>query len=292
MNWAIASAKSWMRNVIVLTKPGIVFSSVLTAAVGIWLAPAPILFWVSLATLVGTGLSVGGACALNMYLERHVDAQMPRTRHRPLPAGRLSPATALWVSVLLGVSGIALLGWFVNAITAWLCVLAYLCYTLLYTPLKKHTSLAFVLGTVPGAIPALMGWTSVIPAISVPSLSLFIVMLFWQLVHSLALAMGLEHQYAQASIPTFTSRFGMKATRVAVVISTLGLVASSLLPMIWNRLGWWYGAPVLLLNGWLLGSCLSWLQSQQPIQQARRFFLHTLIYLVLLLVALMVGATL
>lgn len=289
MNVSGTSFLSWLKDVVSLTKPGIVFSSVLTAVVGMWLAPAPILFWKMLAMIAGTGLSVAGACALNMYLERETDALMPRTQRRPLPAGRLPSAVGLGVGLVFGAVGIGLLALAVNVPTAGLCTIAYLSYTLVYTPLKKYTPLAFVVGTLPGAIPALMGWTAVIPSLSLPAFSLFWIMIWWQLVHSLALAMGLEKQYAQAGIPTFTGHFGIKATRFAVFFTTLGLLGASSLPMVWNHTSWWYGVPVFLLNAWLLTSCVSWMQSQQPVPHAKRFFFHTLVYLILFLVALIVG---
>ncbi len=284
-----SSVKQWTRDVIALTKPGIVFSSVLTAGGGLWLATTPISMWLTLATLIGTGLSVGGACALNMFLERNTDAMMPRTQNRPLPAHRLPPRTALLTGLGLGLSGFLILWFAVNPLTGLLCALAYVSYTLIYTPLKKRTSLAFVIGTLPGAIPALMGWTAAANSISLEGSSLFIIMIFWQLVHSLALAMGLRSQYAKANIPTFTGVYGMKATRYVVFLFTLGLILASLLPIAWQQASWWYGAPALMLGGWIFGSCLSWLQSTQPVKQAKRFFLHTLLYLVLLFGALIMG---
>ncbi len=116
--------------------------------------------WLLLHTLIGTALVAGGTNAFNQLRERDVDARMRRTRGRPLPSGRLSPRAAALFAGAISVLGVAYLAWRVNALTAALAALTLGSYVLLYTPLKRRTSLNTLVGAVPGALPILGGWTA------------------------------------------------------------------------------------------------------------------------------------
>ena len=148
-----------MRDLIALAKPSIVWLSVLMALLGIWLAPGAVDWLDATLMLIGTGLIVGSANALNMYMERDVDGRMNRTKDRPLPTGRMRPVTALVFGSVIGLVGIVMLYLWGNPITAGLGYIALVSYVLIYTPLKRKTPQALLVGAIPGAMPPLMGWT-------------------------------------------------------------------------------------------------------------------------------------
>jgi len=159
-----------VRDLARLTKPRITLIVIATCAAGMAIAPVRIPALVAFLALAGTTLIVASANVLNMWWERDTDGLMARTRNRPLPAGRLPPDVALVYGLALGASSIPML-MAVNTLTAALGVLALATYVLAYTPLKRHTSLALLVGAIPGAMPPLMGWTSASCRTSSPSRS-------------------------------------------------------------------------------------------------------------------------
>ncbi len=188
--------------------------------------------WVLLLNaLLGTALVACGASALNQWWEREHDAKMARTETRPLPAGELTPATVLLVGGLLSVAGMIHLALFVNKLTSLLGALSLLSYVLVYTPLKRVTTLNTAIGAIPGALPPLMGWTAVRDHVSLEGWALFAILFFWQLPHFLAIAWMYREEYAQAGYVMLPSRDpqGLRTGRQAVS-HTLGLIAVSLCP--------------------------------------------------------------
>jgi protoheme IX farnesyltransferase len=143
-----------------LTKPRITGSVVFTAAAGLWLAPVRVPASLVLLTLAGTALVVAAANVLNMFLERDSDALMPRTSRRPLPSGRIEPSRALLFGLLLASASIPLLTFGGGPIPAALAAIALVSYVLLYTPMKRRTAAALLVGAVAGATPPLIGWTA------------------------------------------------------------------------------------------------------------------------------------
>ena len=146
-------------DIVTLLKPRITLNVVLTAAGGLFLAPVsvePLKKWL---LLIGMVLIVGGANALNMYIERGIDGRATRTRNRPLPAGRMEPRVALTLGLLMGLAALPVLALGVNLLTGILGVVSLVLYVMVYTPMKQHSPGALVVGAIPGAMPPLMGWT-------------------------------------------------------------------------------------------------------------------------------------
>ncbi|MBV9947316.1 MAG: protoheme IX farnesyltransferase, partial [Myxococcales bacterium] len=152
-------ALGFCRDLVALTKPRITMLVLLTEAAGIWLAPVPVPSRRLALSLAGTLLLVGAANTLNMWWERDVDAHMTRTRNRPLPAGRMAPEVALSFGLALALVSAPML-FAVNLTTGLLGLLALVSYVALYTPLKRVTHLALLVGAVPGAMPPLLGWST------------------------------------------------------------------------------------------------------------------------------------
>src|SRR2546423_1023154 len=168
-----------MRDYVELAKPRITTLVVFTCASGLWLAPGRLPARTVLLTLVGTVLIVAAANLLNMYLERDRDALMKRTMNRPLPAGRMDPQLALRFGLALAAVSVPLLTFAVGPLPGLLASVALVSYVLLYTPLKRYTAAALLVGAVPGAIPPLIGWTAATERLRLPRALLFPVLFLW-----------------------------------------------------------------------------------------------------------------
>jgi protoheme IX farnesyltransferase len=278
-----------IRSLVALAKPRITALSVVTAAVGLALAPGEPSPELWAAALAGTGLIVGSANTLNMYLERDIDAKMARTQHRPLPSGRLEPNAALAFGLLQALVGLPLLGWGTNLLTGALGAVALFLYVAIYTPMKQRSSLALLVGAVPGAMPPLLGWTAGSGAVALGGLLLFGILFFWQIPHFLAIAMFRRDDYRAAGLVVMPNEHGDGATRWAIasasvlqVLATLALVPFGL------------GGPSYLVGASLLGALMLGyggvgLVCSAGDAWARRLFFITLGYLPLLLALLVAG---
>ncbi|MBI3202653.1 MAG: protoheme IX farnesyltransferase [Myxococcales bacterium] len=213
-----------------LTKPGVTRMVLVTTGIGAILAPGRVELGRLALTVVATAGVVAAANSLNMYLERDVDARMDRTRLRPLPANRIAPEVALWFGVVLALFGITALTFWVNPLTGLLAALAISIYVLAYTPLKRVTPFALHVGAVPGAIPPLIGWASVTGGLSLPAVSVFAILLVWQIPHFLAIAIFRQSEYAAAGLAVYPAVRGLPAAKRAVLIHSVLLLAVSLLP--------------------------------------------------------------
>jgi protoheme IX farnesyltransferase len=151
---------SLLRDVIALSKPRLSALVLVTGGGGLWLAPQPVPARLAVCTLAGLTMVVGAANALNNYLERESDKRMARTRDRPLPSGRLDPRVALALGALVAPVSVALLTFGANPLAGLLAALAFLLYVMVYTPMKRRSHRAILVGAIPGAMPPLIGWTA------------------------------------------------------------------------------------------------------------------------------------
>jgi heme o synthase len=271
-----------------LTKPRLNTLVLITSVAAYYLADGHRLpWWHLLHTIVGTALVAGGASALNQHWERDTDRLMRRTRFRPLPDARLHPQDALWFGIALSAVGLADLTLFVNPLTAVIAALTLLSYVLLYTPLKTRTSLSTIVGAVPGALPALIGWTAVTNSLSAGGWILFGIVFMWQMPHFLAIAWLFRDDYAQAGIPLLpvVEPDGRSTGRQSVLYAA-GLVPVSLLPMAAGLATAYYLVGALTLGAILLVLSLEFASSRST-ASARRLFYGTILYLPLLWIALL-----
>src|SRR6185503_7045829 len=183
-----------------LAKPRITALVVFTTAIGLWLAPHGLPPLTIGLTLVGTVLIVAAANVLNMYLERDSDALMARTMNRPLPAHRMEPGLALRFGIALAAVSVPLLTFAVGALPGLLASIALVSYVLLYTPMKRQSAAALLVGALPGAIPPLIGWTAATERLDLPGVLLFAVMFLWQVPHFLAITLFRKEEYARAGL--------------------------------------------------------------------------------------------
>lgn len=270
-----------------LTKPRMNMLVIITTMVGFYMASAShSLNWALLFhTLVGTAMLAASSTVFNQLIEREFDARMPRTRNRPLPTGRIEPVEAFTFAMILGISGTLHLTFAVNALTAMLGLFTLLTYVLIYTPLKRFTSLNTVIGAIPGAIPPLMGFTAVTDSITPASLALFGILFFWQMPHFLAIATLYKDDYAAGGfkmLPNVSE--GMTARQI--VIYGAALIPISLLPTVLGNAGAIYFVLAMILGlGFLAyGIIAAWSRTRTD---ARKLFFASIIYLPLLLAVMM-----
>lgn len=263
-----------------LTKPRITTMVLVTAAAGYFLAaggaPSPLGL---LAALVGIGLLAAGGSALNHYLERETDARMQRTANRPLPAGRMRPRTALAFGSGLVAAGLAWSWFMVNPLTALLGAGTVTGYLFVYTPLKRMSSLATVVGAVPGALPPVMGWTAATGELAIGAWALFGLLFVWQLPHFLAIAWMCREDYARGGFPMLTvlDPAGHRTAR-QMILWCAALVPVSLLPAALGLAGEVYFLGALGL-GLAFLACTFGFARSHSIAAARRLLLASVVYL-------------
>jgi protoheme IX farnesyltransferase len=279
-------------DVVSLTKPRITAMVMLTTFGGMWLAlgmkghepSTPVV----INTLLGTALIVGGANALNMYLERDSDALMKRTAHRPLPAGRLPAWAALGLGIWCAALALPMLTFGVNSSTGLLAALAFFSYVLVYTPLKSRTTAALPIGAVPGAIPPLLGWTAATGRIEVPGLLLFAILWLWQIPHFLAIASFRKEEYRRAGLKVLPAEKGDRVTRHHIVRYSAALVLTTLALSLYGIGGDVYYVVALVFGGAFFGLSAWGLRRSAGPRWAKRLFFGSLVYLTALFVALAV----
>ena len=267
-----------------LAKPRVVLMVLITAFVGFYVGSADVPNYPQLIKmLLGTALAAGGTLALNQFLERQSDALMARTRHRPIPDGRVTPVEALWFGLAVTVAGLAYLVIAVNAISAWITALITVSYLLLYTPLKRKSPLCLIVGAVPGALPPVIGWVAARGTLDVDAWVLFAILFLWQVPHTLAIAWLYREDYAKAGIqflPVIEPE-GSSANR-QIISHCAALLAVSLLPTLLGLAGAIYFIAAFVLGVGFLVSGVR-LAMESTLTGARRLLYVSLIYLPVLL---------
>ncbi len=282
-------APSKVRALYELTKPAIAGYVMMTAGVSYYVASGghpgvlPIIH-----TLVGVALGTAGALALNQYVERDVDAIMTRTKTRPLPSGRLRPREALafgWGLLIVGLVYLGLMvGWLPSVLTA----ASAAAYILAYTPLKTRSYMATLVGAVPGAFPALIGWSAATGTVEFGAVILFCIAFLWQLPHVLALAWLLREDYARVGffLSPPTDPKGVRIGR-HMVYHSVSLLMICGFPTFLGLTGRIYLAGALALGLITLGFSVA-AASEMSRTRARRVFLWSLLYQPLLLGLLLI----
>jgi protoheme IX farnesyltransferase len=279
----IPVARSRAHDFVALAKPRLNFLVVVSALAGYAMAGGDISnVVVLLCALAGTGLVAGGASAFNQVIEREPDALMRRTRLRPLPDGRLQSGESLIFASLTAGAGLLLLALGANLLSAAVALTTLLTYALIYTPLKRVSSFATVVGAIPGALPPVIGWAAARDSLSQGAWILFAIVFLWQLPHFLAIAWIYREDYARAGFPMLPviEPDGRSTARQACVYAA-ALLPVSLAPTLIGMTGtaYFYGALALTLL--YFGLALQFARTRS-IPDARRLFFGSIIYLPLL----------
>ena len=273
-----------LTDLIELTKPRVVAMVLVTTLVGFYLGSAgTLLVGTLLHTLLGTALAAAGTLALNQYVERDLDARMERTRHRPLPEGRVAAGEALAFGSLLLVAWLAWLALGVAVLPALVTAAIAVTYLLLYTPLKRVTSLCSIVGAIPGALPPVAGWAAAHGTLGLEPWVLFAIMFLWQIPHSLAIGRMYRDDYARAGFRLLpVVDIDGASTGAQVVSNCLALVPVALMPTLIGLAGPLYFLVALLLGVAFLWSAIGLARSRSA-SDARRLLFVSLVYLPVLL---------
>ena len=284
---AAALEKSWALVFAELIKARLTLLVLLTTCVGFYLGERGAVDGLLMFhALFGTALVAAGAAALNQLLERDYDARMRRTADRPLPSGRLQPATVAIFGGVSTVVGLIYLAVLVNPLTSVLGAVTSISYLFIYTPLKRVSWMNTLVGAIPGALPPLMGWTAARNELSGEGWTLFAILAFWQIPHFMAIAWLYRDEYAKAgfvmlpNVDADGSRTGYHA-----VGNTLALILASLCPFLLGLNGALYVA-VAGAAGAAYFACALRFARQLTARRARQLFLASIIYLPVLLLAM------
>jgi heme o synthase len=278
-----ATGAPWFADYLELTKPRITFMVALTALVGYVMGSPEAPAWAPLgAALGGTLLVAAGASTLNMLLERKSDALMRRTQERPLPSGRLRPAEVLAFGVVITALGLATLLWLSEPLAALTALVTWASYLFAYTPLKTRTSLATVVGAVPGALPPVIGWAAARGSLDPGAFILFAILFLWQLPHFLAIAWIYRDDYARGGLPMLpvVDEDGAITFRQAAA-NSVALLLVSLLPTVAGLAGMVYLVGASLLGLAFVGAAVR-VAMIRTVAAARVLFLVSIVYLALL----------
>jgi len=267
-----------------LTKPRLSSLVLFVVFLSAWLAGGGIESWQA---VLATGLVAGGANALNMLLERRLDARMRRTMARPLPSGRLTPVEVFVFGSALGVGGVAWLALATTPLAALLAALTFLSYVLLYTPLKTRTTLNTHIGAIPGALPALIGWAAVEGTLGPLPWALFWIVYLWQIPHFLSIAWIYREDYEAGGFRMLPSvdPDGSFTGRQAVV-GAIALLPVSLLPFFGHGGGPVYLLAAVVAGGYYLFRAIAFMHNRTE-RTARSLMRASLVYLPALLFGLM-----
>jgi protoheme IX farnesyltransferase len=287
---ALTASRSRTSDFVMLAKPRLNLLVVASALAGYVMAGGDLSnAVVVVCTVLGTALVAGGASAFNQVIERVPDSLMRRTRLRPVPDGRLQPFESLVFATALAIAGLTLLGTAVNVLSAIVALVTLGTYALVYTPLKRRSSFATVIGAIPGALPPVIGWAAARGALSQGAWVLFAIVFLWQLPHFLAIAWIYRDDYARAGflmLPVIEPD-GRSTARQAVFYCA-ALLPVSLAPTLLGLANTFYFAAALVLGLLFLALTLKFARTRAS-SDARRLFFASIIYLPLIWILMIAG---
>ncbi len=280
--------RKW-RQFLDLTKPRVTLLAVFCAVIGMFLAtPGMVEPALLLAGAAGIWILAGAAFAVNCLIEQRIDAQMARTRARPMARGELSSTQALVFAVVLGVTGSAILWIFVNPLTMWLTIATFFGYAFIYTVLLKPTTPQnIVIGGLSGAMPPLLGWTAVTGDVGPEAVLLVLIIFVWTPPHFWALALYRVEDYKRSGLPMLPVTHGSEFTRLHIFLYTILLTATTALPFVIRMSGLTYLIVALGLGMGFMAHAWKLYRNYSD-AQAKKTFMFSLWYLAALFAALLV----
>jgi protoheme IX farnesyltransferase len=277
---------------VALTKPRVMSLVVFTALVGLMVAPGGIDPFAGVVALLCIAAGAGAAGALNMWYDADIDALMARTAMRPIPSGRVSRAEALVFGLMLGTCAVLSLGAFLNMAAAALLAFTIFFYVVVYTMwLKRRTPQNIVIGGAAGALPPVIGWVAAAGNVGLEPLILFLIIFLWTPAHFWALSLNLAGEYARAGVPMLPVVAGRAETKRQILLYSVLLALVSLLPWVSGFAGAIYGVAAAVLGAVMI--FLAWQvrrSNDKERQPARRLFMFSMLYLVLLFGVLLMDA--
>jgi len=279
-----------LRDYVTLTKPRIISLLLVTTLAPMVLAAGGWPGWGVVSwTMLGGYLMAGGANAINMFIDRDIDIRMVRTRNRPIPSGRMSPAHGLGFGVTLAVVSFALFSLAVNVFAAVLALAGLLYYVFIYTRWLKRTSPQnIVIGGAAGAFPPLVGWAAATGGLSLTAIYLFLIVFFWTPPHFWALALVKQKDYGAVGVPMAPNVWGEKQTKRQMMLYTAMLLPLTIVPALLGDLGLVYGIAAGVLGLWFLNGVVKVVRAKDFTAPAWSLYRTSLLYLALLFGAVLV----
>lgn len=278
-----------VRDYMLLIKFSLSFMVVFSAVISYLLAPKVVVYdWTMIIWLfVGGMLVTGSANAVNQVVERDTDAMMKRTAKRPVASGRMSVTEGWAFAIISVVTGLLILGYFFNLLSAIVAAVSWFIYAFMYTPLKKVSAIAVLLGAVPGALPCLIGWAAGQDELSIGGWVLFGIQFFWQFPHFWAIAWIAHTDYSKAGFKLMPSVEGPgKYSAIQSIIYSLVLIPVGMLPYLIGMSG--------IMSFWIIIAAnifMTWqsirLYREMEVKAARRVMFSSYIYLPIVLLALL-----
>ena len=280
---------SKVSDFLVLCKIKVVALILLTALVGMLLSQSTIPnIWLILISLIGIGLTASSAAVFNHIIDKKIDVKMARTNKRPLVKGTISDRSALIFGITIGLCGVVLLWFFVNFLTALLTFTSLVGYAIIYTIYLKHkTPQNIVIGGIAGAMPPVIGWSAITNTIDPNSLLLFIIIFVWTPPHFWALAIHRYEDYKQAKVPMLPITHGIEFTKTQIILYTILLVLSTILPYLTGMSGIIYLVPCIILGVIFINYSLQLKKQPENKKLAMNTFSYSVNYLIILFVFLM-----
>ena len=282
--------KATWRDYVEMTKPGITISNMMTTFAALWLASFGFPNWkLAILTMIGTALVIMSGCTLNNFYDRDLDKKMQRTKNRAVATGRISARSALIIGIGLLLLGLATLAVYANPLAAVWGLIGHIFYVLIYTPLKRVTTLNTVIGGVSGAVPPVIGWVAVTGTMDFSGWLLFLILFLWQPPHFLALAMMKTEEYRAGNLPMLPVVKGFAETKRQMFLWGSVLFPASLLLFLHGSVGYVYLIVmgimgllyvVLLYQGFHAKDDLAW---------AKKLFGYSILYLTIFCVAIVVS---
>lgn len=282
-----AQRSSTVADYISLTKPRLNFLVVLTSAAGYYLGVTGTVNLIQMAqAVVGTALVAGGSAVLNQVYERDTDARMRRTRLRPLPDQRVAPTEATIYGLVLSLVGVGILAVSTNWVAAALAAATLAIYLVVYTPMKRTSNLSTLVGAVPGALPAVIGWSAARGDIAIGGWTLFAIVFLWQIPHFMAIAWMYRDDYRSAGFPMLpvVEPDGLRTGQQALLYAA-ALLPVSIGPTVVGVAGWVYFWLALVLGIVLLVLSARFARERSE-RAARTLFFASIIYLPLIWAAM------
>ena len=289
-----------IKNLFMMMKPRIALLVIITSYLGYYLGlryiglimveQESIIKFINLA--IGVFLTSSSSAIFNQYFEVELDSKMSRTMSRPLPTKKINKNTALISAIFLAVFGLLYLYYLINPITAFIAFLTIFSYVFIYTPLKTRSKWNTIIGSFPGALPPVGGWTAATGEIQLPSLILFLILFCWQIPHFLSLAIIYKDDYKKAGFKMLPSiSKNLDSTLFQIIFFTVALIVSSIGIYLLNLTSFVYmlGAVVLGIVFLLYSSNILFEQSNE---QVRKLFIFSIIYLPLLMILIILDTLL
>lgn len=276
-----------------LTKPGIIYGNLLTAAAGFLLASdGHVELGLFVALLAGTALTIAAACVCNNVLDRDIDRKMARTRKRALVQGTITAQAALVYAAVLGAGGALVLGLYTNGLTLALGIGAFVAYVAIYGVGKRKTVYGTLIGSVSGATPPVAGYTAVTGQLDMAAFLLFAVITVWQMPHFYAIAMYRRKDYAAAHIPVLPVEQGFAITKKHIVWYIAAFIPVSLAFSFYGYTGYCYAIVMAFVGARWLHLAIQGFKTKDDVAWARQVFFFSLKVMLVLSLMLSVGSIL